>query len=318
MGITASAKSYPPTLALFLGHWQITNDARSAPLVLKNGETIATMNQMRDDILAAISAANTGGQNVKTVSLDRKDERAALRLRMSQFRRAADYYLTGKNYASKIAALPHKEAADKEYTDAADTMIYAWTKANAEAVVPGGLVLDGGYTLTDFGDEIEELRNQPLQSVIATLGASGVRDDRDDLLLPARRLMKLYMSAIRTFYPPDSDEVRTLPRLWEEHEEDPDAPKARVEYTPGASTARVLWSLRPDPDINNLWVNIAPGARYLSKNARRLADLDPSVTVYDLPDGTITPGSTNWVKVVAVDADGGEAASNAVKIERAV
>ena len=316
MGLTYSAKSYPPTMALFIGHWGITNAARSAPLVLKNGETVQIMTGARDAINAAIGQVNASGQNVDTVSRDRKDERAALRVRMNQFRKAADYLLEGKNYAAKIAALPPVSASDKAYTDAADTMIYAWDKANAADVVSGGLKLDEDYTLTDFRADVTELQGQPLESATATLSASGVRDDRNDLLLPARQLMKLYMKAIRAFYKPDSNEVKTLPKLWEQHEENPDAPKVKVEYTPGSSTARVTWAALRDPNIAHLFVNIAPGTRYLDKNVRRLAELAPNIISYDLPEGTITPGSTHWIKVVIVDEDGDEIASNAVKIER--
>ena len=318
MALTFSPKSYPPTLALFIAHWQLTNDSRPSPLVLKNGETVQIMIDARDGILAAISSVNDSGQNVDTVARDRKDERAALRLRMAQFRKSADYYLDGKNYATKIAALPPVSASDKAYTDAADTMIYAWDKADAEGVVSGGLKLDDDYTLADFRADVKELEGQPLESAVATLSASDVRGDRNDLLLPARDLMKLYMKAIRTFYKPDSNEVKTLPKLWEQHEENPDAPKVKVEYTPGSSTAKLTWNPLLAPNIAHVFVNIAPGTRYLDKNARRLADLDASVTRYDLPDGTITPGSTNWVKVVIADEDGDEIASNAVKIEREV
>ena len=316
MGLTYSAKSYPPTMALFIGHWGLTNAARPAPLVLKNGETVQTMTDARDAINAAIGNVNASGQNVDTIARDRKDERAALRVRMTQFRKAADYFLDGKNYAAKIAALPPISASDKAYTDAADTMIYAWDKADAEGGVNGDLKLDGNYTLADFRADVTALQGQPLQSATATLSASGVRDDRNDLLLPARQLMKLYMKAIRTFYKPDSNEVKTLPKLWEQHEENPDAPKVKVEYTPGSSTARVTWAALSDPNIARLLVNIAPGARYLDKNVRRLAELTPAVVSYNLPDGTITPGSTHWIKVVIVDEDGDEIASNAVKIER--
>lgn len=130
--------------------------------------------------------------------------------------------------------------------------------------------------------------------------------------------MKFYAKAIRTFYAPTSEEVRSLPQLWAQNEVDPDAPKLKVEYTAGNSSAPLMWSQVVDPDVVRVVVNIAPGAHYLEKNARRLADLAPAVTVYDLPKGTLATGSTNWVKVVLVDDGGNETGSNTVKIVRGV
>lgn len=318
MALTFSYSSYPPTMALFIAHWGITNAARPAPLVLKGGETVADMTTMRDGIETAISTVNLNVQTSKLASSDRKTQRAALRNRMMQFRKAADYWLEGLPYLKDVAALPNPNDSDTAYLHVADTMIFAWQKANTDGVVPDGLKLEGAYDLNFFRADVEALQSQPLGESNVILTTSGTRDSRDDLLLPARTLLKRYATAIRALYAPESVEVRTLPALWEKNEPNPDAPKLKVEYVAGSSTARASWNPIIDPTITRLYLNIAPGARYLEKNARRLFELTPDVTSSQLPQGTITPGSTNWVRLVAVDEDGKEVGSNSVKVARGV
>lgn len=314
MALSNSFLSYPPTLAEFIAHWNALNASRGTPFELRDGSTVATMIAKRDAIEAAISTVNAKAASQKDVSLDRAAFRAAFRARMDEFRRAANYYLADKVYRNNLKPLPPVSASDAAYLDVADALLFVWKKAQADNIQ---IVLSGEYLIERFEIEIGQLQNQPLQGSNATLSTATERDERDDLLRPARELMKEYGAAIRAIYPPDSPTVRTLPRLWERDTPDPDAPKLRVEYTPGSSSARAKWEPIADPTVTKIYVKIAPGARYTEKNARRLAELAPNVVSYDLPEGTIAPGSTNWLKIFALDANGSETGSNTVKIERA-
>lgn len=313
-------ETYVPTITDFITHYTATNLARTAPLVLRGGSTVATMDALRDQVATEITEANQKSDAEATASQNYKDARALIYAQMGEFRRLAAYLLVGKEYMGKLLPLPKITRDDGELFRVADSIGYVWGLANADTSVPSGsrpLILTSGVALVGFEAGVGDLRGA--QSGISTASnvAATAREVRDRTCADVRRVLKEYRAAILALYPPDSVEVKTLPKLFAQVKAAPDAPKLKVDYVAGESGASLSWSIVPDVSLARFFVMVCPGARYGDKHATRLADLDDEQRAYQTAQGVIAAGATVWFKVFAVDDDGNQTGSTAVRVVRA-
>lgn len=313
-------ETYVPTMNEFIASWNAVNASQGTPLTLSDGNSVSTFTTLKNVVGDAISMASFQSNAEATSSAAYRDARAPIYDRMGEFRRFANYLLSGRDYASRILPLPRITSDDGDFFRVADSLTYAWTMANADASLPATsvpLVLADGTTLAGFQISVLTLRGLQGEISVSAQSAATARKSRDTFCATAVGVMKRYRAAILALYAPDSVEVATLPKLFARTKPAPDAPKLKVEYVAGASKALLLYDIVSDPSLARFYVMISPGARYNARTATRIADLDELVRSYETAEGTLAPGATVWFKVIAVDDDGIEAGSNAVKVTRA-
>lgn len=321
MALTGSIESYPPTLEDHIASWTVLNGTRPAPLLLKNGQGVAAMVALREEVLDAISAVTSEVQDTKTTSVSRKVLRDEFYIRLKSFRDAAEYWMEGKSYGADLPILPSKTAADDKFAEIGDEFLFAWRAYNADASVSAAqkpLVLKDGTTEADFTAQVLEIRSSKSPLTMAQAETKNTRTERNTLLPDALAMLRLFRSAVRADYGRDSDQFRDLPRLWAENAPKPAAVVLKVTYVQGESKARLDWSAVTDAQVEHLYVFLGPGARFKIESARQLADLLPQINSFELPEGTIVEGSTNWLKIASVLDDGTMVFSNGVKIARGV
>lgn len=311
--------TYPPVMQAFIDHWTAVNSAISPTVLsLQGGYVVATFTTDRTAIvngLGAVIVADNGRQGAKATLDIRK---AAMRIRLAQFRGMVLAILPGTKYASMLPTLPRVDAAESKFlapfTDAANV----WLQINTDTIpgFTGPLLLAGGYTLANFNSDITAMRGEYIAYTQALNNASGSRANRDLLLAPAFQRMKQYRLAAPGILPTGSALLATIPAL--SPNLGPPAQKVNptIHWDSGINKAVITWTASLSTDVSEYAIRTAPGPTYRSREESTVGSVAPSVLTFATDEGLSASGATAIFKVYTVTATGREAGSIVLRITR--
>ena len=320
MPITTVA-SYPITTEQFINHWNQVNTFLGLPanaLTLVGGYTVANLTTDRTALLTAITAV-VAADNVQTnTAADRDIKKAALRVRVTQFRGLVSGLLMGSIYVRSLPTLPKFGASEGPYLRPLDDMQNLWTQINASppSGFTGPLLLAGGYTLAAFTTELAALKTAYTASNDATQNATIARSGRDVLLAPVRARMQQYRKSVVGKLPPGNPLLATIPAYSPPAGSAPDPVSASGHWDAAHNIAVLDWTASTNPHLNNYDIRAAPGPVYRTKDETSIDSVGDDILHYETTVGLAASGATALYRVYVVLTTGNERGSATVKVTR--
>ena len=302
----------------FVQHWTLVNQTLApATLTLPVAYGITQFQ-------ADIATLQTAIQNVTLqVSLNqqassvRDMRKVAINKRIIEFRAALESLLPSTGLANTVPRTPNPSDNESRTLTPYDDIAGIWSIANALSGVAGftpPLLLSGGFTLANMQTAIASLRTAYKSVNDADVTVRMARNSRDMLLPLLKGRMLAYRKAVIARFGPDSPQALSLPVI---------APKPGTTPTPVplsgvwdvSGSAKLVFTLSPDPRVVNYDVRACFGSRYLAKDEQTVeSSIDPDGGHYFTTYGLAVAGASVWFKVYVITNEGNEAGSNAVKI----
>jgi hypothetical protein len=312
--------SYPPTIALFLTHWDNVNTELGAggPLVLPDGTTRALLSTMHDDLVnfAATLQGNVNDQEIARGTIN--ISKAALLDRLGEFNRKVRGFLAQSPYANALPDAPTENAGEARILGPLDDCSSLWAKINA-ATIPNftpPLLMPDDYPVATFDTDLAALKAtyQSYSEAEQTLKVE--RAKRNDLQDTAKAAMRDYRAAVLGSFPAEHAMVTSLPALSPAPGSTPDAVTASGVWDDMASEAVITWSESSEPNLDRYEIRMTPGASYDTENDTIVGSESPGTLEFRTTDGLFNPGDAASFKVYVVLTTVNEAGSNTVTITR--
>ena len=320
MPITTVA-SYPITAEQFINHWNQVNTFLGLPanaLTLVGGYTVANFTTDRTALMTAITAV-VAADNVQTnTASDRDIKKAALRVRITQFRGLVSGLMMGSIYVRSLPTMPNFSTSEGAYLRPLDDMQNLWTQINASP--PTGftapLLLAGGYTLATFTTDVAALKTAYTTANDAAQNATIARSGRDVLLAPLRARMQQYRKSVVGKLPPGNLLLNTIPAYSPHPGSTPDPVSASGHWDAVQSVAVINWTASPNPNLLRYELRIAPGPVYRVKDETTVDLIDSDVLFDNTTAGLAASGAVALYRVYVILITGNEKGSATVKITR--
>lgn len=313
--------SYPPTMALFLAHWDEVNTELGAggPLVLPDGTTRAALSTLRDELVAFAASVQSELNDREVARGQIEGSKALLLDRLGEFNRKVRGFLGHTPYARALPEVPATRAGEGATVGPLDDMASLWGTING-ATIPGftgPLLLLSGYALATFTTDLAALKTAYGDYQQADQEVQIERQQRNDVQDVAYAALRAYRAAVQGTFPPTHALVQSLPALSPPPGSTPDPVTLSGNWNAAAFQAELTWTASTNPDLFQYEVRMTPGATY---------DPDADTVVGNVPAsgaptllttaGLANPGDTASFKVYVVLNAGNEAGSNAVTITR--
>ena len=317
--------SYLPTMQEFISHWTAVNAALVAPdvLTLAGGYSLANFTTDRAAIQTATTAIEAVDNGVTAAQTDRNLKKAALKLRVEQFRAAIMTQFPGSIYESMLPAAPVISNIETRFLKPFDDVANLWSRVNTDTIAgfTPPLKLPGAYVLATFTTDLAALRTAYLAVTNADLAAQNSRRLRDSLLPPAKARMKQYRSAVPSKLLPGNPLLTNIPAISPPNTGPAaDMVSASGAWSATAGMAVLTWtqSTLSNEVFAQYQVRTAPGPTYKAKNEETISDaLDTKgITTFSTDAGLTTAGSTALFRVYVVTSGGREKGSATVKVTR--
>ena len=315
--------SYVTTGQEFDAHWVDVDADRVAStlpvFVLPDGYAQTDLTAEVAAVEAAITSQESADNALSIASVGRDSQKAALRQRMIDFRKLADYQLKGSVYATALQPTPHPEASEQKTLRALDDMADLWTRINADTSTPNftpPLVFSDGFALAAFQTDVAALRAQYRAVVDAENDARIGRKQRDALLQPLRDRCVAYRQGIEIEYGEQHPLTQSLPDVYPQGGSTPDAVTLSGQWNSTPGSGLLSWNESTSPNLDHYLVRFSPGATYDSGNSSVSANLPPGTTVHETLDGLASPGDVASFKVFVVLTTGNQAGSNTATVTR--
>ena len=312
--------SYPPTIALFLTHWDSVNTELGAggPLVLPDGTTLALLSTMHDDLVAFASSieGNINDQEIArgTINLNK----AALLERLGEFNRKVRGFLAKTPYANALPDVPTENAGEARILGPLDDCSSLWAKINA-ATIPNftpPLLMPDGYPVATFDTDLAALKAAYQSYSAAEQTLKVERAKRNDLQDKAKAAMRDYRAAVLGSFPAEHPMVTSLPAITPTPGSTPDAVTASGVWDDLTSEALIAWSESNEPNLDHYEIRMTPGATYDSGNSTVLGSESPGTLEFRTTEGLFNSGDVASFKVYVVLTTVNEAGSNTVTVTR--
>lgn len=322
MPISGNA-SYVTTIEEFLSHWAEVDTALGGlgSLVLGGGVTQDSLQLSRDNL-------ETARDKVTDAAVERALARellngriAALQARMVEFNGRIRADLPGNAYARVLPEAFTLGDAESGVREGLRQISKFWTKVNAIAPAPAGLVLPlkllGDYTLAMFNTDRDGLRDAYRALTDAVVELRIAREERNDLQDVIYEVLKNYRLKVPTAFPAGNALIDSLPKLTPESGRTPDAVVATGVWDVASAVAKITWTASTDADLKEYQVRGVPGDDYQTEDEAVLATVLPGAareftTLFALAE----PGVTAGFKVYVVLKSGHEKGSEAVFVTR--
>lgn len=319
MAITGPA-SFPPTIALFLTHWDAVNTELGAggPLVLPDGTTRALLSTMHDDLLAFAAAIQSKLNDQEIARGTINISKAALLARLGEFNRKVRGFLAKSPYANALPDVPSDTAGEARILAPLDDCSSLWAKINA-ATIPNftpPLLMPDGYPVATFDTDLAALKAayQSYSEAEQTLKLE--REKRNDLQATAYAAMRDYRAAVQGSFPAEHAMVTSLPAITPSPGSTPNAVTASGQWDDLNSEAVITWSESSEPNLDRYEIRMTPGATYDTENDTVVGSESPGTLEFHTTDGLFNPGDVASFKVYVVLTTVNEAGSNTVTITR--
>jgi hypothetical protein len=312
--------SYPPTIALFLTHWDnvYTELGAGGPLVLPDGTTRALLSTMHDDLVnfAATLQGNVNDQEIARGTIN--ISKAALLDRLGEFNRKVRGFLAQSPYANALPDAPTENAGEARILGPLDDCSSLWAKINA-ATIPNftpPLLMPDDYPVATFDTDLAALKAtyQSYSEAEQTLKVE--RAKRNDLQDTAKAALRDYRAAVLGSFPAEHAMVTSLPALSPAPGSTPDAVTASGVWDDLNSEAVITWSESSEPNLDRLDIRITPGPTYHPEHDSVIGSESPGTLEFRTSDGLFNPGDVASFKVYVVLTTVNEAGSNTVTITR--
>jgi hypothetical protein len=316
----SSIGSYLGTMDEFIDHWTAVNAAVSpAELLLAGGYALTDFSTDRDAIETALTAVQSADNSRQIAAGNRDLKKAALRMRLAQYRAAVTGILAGTAYSKSPPKLPKFTATPGVFRDALDDMANGWNHVNTDTIdgFTPPLLLAGGYALATFNTDLVDLRAAFLASTNADDDDRLTRDSRNVLLGPAKARMVQYRQAVKSILPSGSALLLNIPAVSPPPGSTPAPVNASGDWNAGTSMADLTWSASPNPNLDHYSVRTAPGPKYKAADESVVGEVDKTLTHYSTDEGLVAPGATALFRVYVVLTTANEKGSNTVGVTRA-
>ncbi len=313
-----SLNSYLPTLQEFINHWTQVNTELGAggPLTLLGAYPVATLTTDRtalDTLMTAVTAADNAW-NIARADMDIK--RAALVVRLKQFRGACTAYMPGSSYQNAPPRLPATGSIIGKYLTAFDDMANLWTQINATPPTgfTGPLTLGSTYTLATFNTDLAALRTSATAYSAASQNATIARDKRNLLMATLVQRLKQYRGAAIAKLTAGSALIASIPALTAPSGSTPKP--VRLSAVWDTDHATLTWTPSDNANLDYYSFRYHPGPRYKAAEEQAVDTTVPGITTFETDFGLVASGAVAWFKVYVVTTTGNEKGSAAVKVIR--
>jgi hypothetical protein len=321
--------SYVLTVEQFLNHWADANALLGAsPLILKKDATGTAADVARAGLVTLQAELNTAREAVEQAALDLALLRgegailkAALHAQLNDFNEAVRADHPNSAYAQVLPAVPSINEGRERFLRPLRDAMKLWLKVNTYRTSTGGtaLVLKGAVDQGAFSSSVNNLRSkyEAIEEAEQQLALNRqARNDVQDKIYP---ILKAYRAKLPTLFAGDAAIVATLPALTPSASATPQAPglsgawnagNVRAEFVGVASTSQSV--------VKHQW-RVCLSADYDSEFEQVDGNIDVGDPLtFNVTTGLGVPGSVISVKLYAMTADGHEAGSGPVVIERPV
>jgi len=314
--------SYPPTMEQFSEHWEDVNAALVAAgevvLTLQGGFTRANFDSLQTEVSDLIDYVQTDPTLVLAQG-DRDDKKAAIRIRMGQFRAAVESQLPGSRYDRALPTLPFINSDESKYVRPFKAMRTLWARINADTGIAGftpPLLLQGGYTQANFITELTALQAAYDEVTAAEDDLLLHEKQRDNAMAAAYERMKTYRVAVVQRLAPGNPLLETVPELTPPAGSTPDAVNLTGGWNAGTLKADLSWTASTEPDFASYKLRASPGAVYDAANLTTVGSFDATTLAYATNVYLANAGDQATFKVFVLVITGNEHGSNAVTVTR--
>jgi hypothetical protein len=319
MAITGP-NSYPPTIALFLTHWDAVNTELGAggPLVLPGGMTRATLSGLRDDLVAFAASVQAELNDREVARGTIEISKAALLDRLSEFNRKVRGFLAHTPYATALPDVPSPSLGEGGITAPLDDMASLWATING-ATIPGftpPLLLLGGLALAAYNTNLAALKTAYSAYQTADQELRIERQRRNDVQDLAYAAMRGYRAAVQGTFAPTHALVESLPDLTPPPGSTPAAVTLSGSWNALALAADLTWSASTNPALSEYEIRMTPGPAYDPDADSVVGNVPPGTLAFSTSAGLAASGDKASFRVYVVLTTGNEAGSNTVTITR--
>ena len=311
--------TYVPVMQEFINHWTQTNiELEATPLLLSGGYTVANFASDRTALENAVIALNPADNTRSNTAADRDIKKAALRVRLTQFRAAVKGLLYGSIYTRSIPKMPLVSATESTYLKPFDDMANLWGQINAvpPAEFTAPLALPGSYLVASFVTELAALRAAYVAASNATANARIARDKRNVLLPIARARMQQYRSVVIARLASNSPLLASVPAYTPPPGSTPQAVTAIGKWNAATAKADITWTPSTNAALDYYSVRTAPAPTYKGDEETAIASVPKTQIAFSTDAGLAAPGSIALFKVYVVTTTGNERGSATVKVTR--
>lgn len=315
--------SYPIVMQEFIEHWADVNAALggepATDFKLTGGYPLATFISDRATLAAIIISINSDPDLPLAITL-RDAKKGAIRIRLTHFRATVAGQLSGSPYPTNLPLQPKLQEGEGRFLDPFDDMSRWWATINGDVTIPGftpPLILQGGYTQTDFTTELAALRTAYTAVGSADDNARLARAQRDKQMKAAYERMKQYRTGIFGALPADDPLLTTVPDLTPPQWVPLNPVLLNAVWNAATSMADLNWTASTDVNLGEYSVRYVPGlAAYDPNNEILIVDLPVTALSLSTDDGLLSVGVTAQFRVYAVRTTGAETGSNIVVVTR--
>jgi len=314
--------SYLPTIDEFLAHWlDVNTELGGTPatdLKLQGGFTRAMFLALRDSLAAALTGL-IDLENARETGVTNRDQRkAAILLRLNQFRGMLRGLLPNSIYLDAAPRVPTFGLSEGKFLEPFDDMASLWARIDADATIPGFTppLLLAGLTRAQFVAELAALRAAYAAVTTAENDVEIGRKQRDVLLPLARERMVQYRELVAATFGPDHPLTLSLPALSAAPGHTPAAVSLTGAWNAATAQAQFSWSASDDADLDEYELRMSPGASYDEATAVVVGNRPPGTLTFDTSAGLANPGDVASFRLFVRLTTGNEAGSNTVTITR--
>ena len=315
--------SFPPTIDLFLSHWESANTIiTTGPVVLEDGTS-------RAGLVTLQTSLETARDGVTDAMFELSFARAGLTLLLTAIQaRAVEFNARVRGDLSATAfagALPEAFSVGQGESSVRECLrrvSRVWDKINQlGSAAPSGLVLpfalSDGYLIANLDADRDTLRDAYRAVSDAEVDAAiarGIRNKEQDVIY---EVLKSYRKKLGGYEKAFPQLFTTLPALTPAPGHTPDAVTAQVAWDAPVEKAQVTWNDVADPSVVRREVRGCAGDRYVPDDEVLVATVLPGAPREVLTDFALNnPGLTAGFKVYSVTDTGNERGSEAVYVVR--
>ncbi len=310
--------SWLPTSQEFINHWTQVNTelGPGGPMTLIGPYTVGNLTTDRADLDTKMTAVTAADNVLTNAKGDYDVKKAALVVRLKQFRGACTSLLAGSQYEKSPPVVPNPSSIGGKFITAFDDMASVWAQINATP--PPGftppLALQGGYLIAAFNTELAAFRAAHTAYTNAFKNAGIAREARDIQFKKIYGKLKGYKGRCISLLASNSPLLATIPAL-----SDPGGPTPDPVILTGvwvSSTGRLTWTASDHPDLDHYRISAHTGPKYKASEEQFVANVAAGTQLFDTLFGLGASGASMLFKVYVVLSTGNERGSNSVKITR--
>lgn len=315
--------SYPPTVVLFLSHWESSNTIiTTGPVVLEDGTSRAGLVTLQSSLETARDAVTDATVELSFARSSLILLVTALQARAVEFNARVRGDLSGTAFPGALPEAFSVGQGESSVRECLRRVSRVWDKINqlgsaSPAGVTQPFALSDGYLLANLDADRDALRDAYRAVSDAEVDAAIARGTRNKVQDEIYGVLKSYRKKLSGYEREYPQLFTTLPALTPAPGHTPDAVAAQVVWDVPAEKARVTWSEVTDSSVVRVEVRGCAGDRYVPDDEVLLASLLPGATREVLTEFALNnPGLTAGFKVYSVTETGNERGSEAVYVQR--